>query len=194
MLPTAPATPYVQRPPIPGGPPAPHPAGSPAYAAPPPFCPQPLHTPPAAHGSPHPTGLPYILPPGAARWAAPAPSTALAAPDCAAPGLPRLGAGVLTGPRGGPRPPHRKPPALKRGCKAGTPGAAGPCPQCDRRRGTGAADGAGPCDGAPRGPPSPCACGGAAPAPGDGPPPVPLPPVEFTRQPPGPRICEPRQG
>ena len=33
MFPSTPATPYVQRPPIPGGPPAPHPAGSPAYTA-----------------------------------------------------------------------------------------------------------------------------------------------------------------
>ena len=35
MFPSTPATPYMQRPPIPGAPPAPHPAGSPAFAAPP---------------------------------------------------------------------------------------------------------------------------------------------------------------
>ena len=42
-----PATPYMQRPPIPGGPPAPHPAGSPAFAAPP--LPHYTHTPYAPH-------------------------------------------------------------------------------------------------------------------------------------------------
>ena len=73
MFTTTPATPYVQRPPIPGGPPAPHPAGSPAYAPPPPLCPQPLHTPLAAHTGPLPANLPRILPAGTAVWAAPAP-------------------------------------------------------------------------------------------------------------------------
>ena len=47
MFPSTPATPYMQRPPIPGGPPAPHPAGSPAFAAPP--LPHYSHTPYAPH-------------------------------------------------------------------------------------------------------------------------------------------------
>ena len=47
MFPSMPATPYMQRPPIPGGPPEPHPAGSPALAAPP--LPHYTHTPYTPH-------------------------------------------------------------------------------------------------------------------------------------------------